>query len=139
MTVVRQTLVTPPGLRTLAPTDPAYRARYEGDLWSRDTAYHQGTVWPWLIGPYIAAYLYAFGSNSFSLAYCSGILDDLEKEMSICCLGSLSEIYDGDSPQRAAGCPAQLWSVAQLIMARALVAGEGPGQSAGVRDTGLGA
>jgi predicted glycogen debranching enzyme len=134
VTVVRKTLVTPRGLRTLAATDANYRGRYEGDMRSRDSAYHQGTVWPWLIGPYVAAYLYAFGTNPFSLAYCSSILDDLENEMNTCCLGSLSEVYDGDAPQQAAGCPAQLWSIAQLIMARSLVSGESQAKGAGQLD-----
>jgi predicted glycogen debranching enzyme len=122
--VVRDALMTPFGLRTLAPGEPGYRGRYEGDILARDSAYHQGTVWPWLIGPFISAYLYAFGSNPLSLAYCNGILENLEQGMTACCLGSLSEIYDGDEPQRPAGCPAQLWSVAQFILARALVSGE---------------
>ena len=83
---------------------------------SRDSAYHQGTVWPWLTGPFIAAYLYTFGRNPSSLAYCNGLLDTLQNEMGACCLGSLSEVYDGDPPQRPGGCPAQLWSVAQFII-----------------------
>lgn len=129
VTKVRETLVTPPGLRTLSPADAHYRGRFAGDMRSRDSAYHQGTVWPWLMGPYVAAYLYAFGANPFSLAYCKGILDRLEEETNVCCLGSLSEVYDGDAPQRPAGCPAQLWSVAQLIIARSLVTGDGQMQN----------
>jgi len=120
---VRQELMTPLGLRTLSANDGAYRGRFEGDMTARDSAYHQGTVWPWLTGPFISAYLYAFGSNPFGLAYCKGLLDGWEKELSACCLGSLSEVYDGDAPQRAGGCPAQLWSVAQFILARWMVSG----------------
>lgn len=121
--VVRRELMTPMGLRTLAPGDAAYRGRFEGDMTSRDSAYHQGTVWPWLTGPFISAYLYAFGSNPFSLAYCNGLLDALESQMGARCLGTLSEVYDGDAPQRPSGCPAQLWSVAQFILARGVVSG----------------
>ncbi len=119
--VVHDKLLTAVGLRTLAPDDPAYRARFEGNMASRDSAYHQGTVWPWLIGPFVAAYLYAFGRNSESLAYCDKILKRVEEELDACCLGSISEVYDAESPQRPGGCPAQLWSVAQLILARQLV------------------
>jgi predicted glycogen debranching enzyme len=121
--VVRNELMTPMGLRTLSPGNKAYRGRFEGDMTARDSAYHQGTVWPWLIGPFISAYLYAFGANAFSIAYCNGLLANLESQMGACCLGSLSEVYDGDAPQRPGGCPAQLWSVAQFILARWLVSG----------------
>jgi predicted glycogen debranching enzyme len=121
ITVVRNELMTPMGLRTLAPTDSSYRGRFEGDMTARDSAYHQGTVWPWLTGPFILAYLYAFGNNPFSLAYCSGLLEGLASQIGACCLGSISEVYDGDAPQRPGGCPAQLWSVAQFILARSVV------------------
>ena len=121
MAVVRDKLLTPAGLRTLAPDDSAYRPRFEGDMAARDSAYHQGTVWPWLIGPFIAGYLYAFGRNAVSLGYCDEILKSVENQMGACCLGSISEVYDAEAPQRPAGCPAQLWSVAQAIVARALI------------------
>jgi predicted glycogen debranching enzyme len=119
--VVRDQLLTPVGLRTLAPGDPAYRPRFAGDMRARDCAYHQGTVWPWLVGPYVAAYLYAFGRNNFSLANCDAILRGVENQFSACCVGSISEVYDAEPPQNPAGCPAQLWSVAQLILARHLL------------------
>jgi predicted glycogen debranching enzyme len=119
--VVSDELMTPLGLRTLSPHDSAYRGRFEGDMAARDGSYHQGTVWPWLTGPFVSAYLYAFGANAFSLGYCRALLENLESQMAACCLGSISEVYDGDSPQRPGGCPAQLWSVAQLIMARSLL------------------
>jgi predicted glycogen debranching enzyme len=125
MAVVRDKLLTPVGLRTLAPDDPAYRPRFEGDMAARDSAYHQGTVWPWLIGPFIAGYLYAFGRDAQSLAYCDEILKNIEGQMEACCLGSISEVYDAEAPQRSAGCPAQLWSVAQAIVARSLIAAAG--------------
>jgi len=119
--IVREKLLTPTGLRTLEAGDEAYRPRFEGDMASRDSAYHQGTVWPWLIGPFIAAYLYAFGRNESSRAFCKQLIGGIEEQLSACCLGSLSEVYDAEAPQRPAGCPAQLWSVAQLIIARELV------------------
>ena len=123
--VVRDNLQTPVGLRTLAPDDPAYRARFEGDMAARDTAYHQGTVWPWLIGPFITGYLYAFGRDALRLAYCDEILKSVESQIEACCLGSISEVYDAEVPQRPAGCPAQLWSVAQVIVARSMIAAAG--------------
>lgn len=119
--ICRDRLLTPVGLRTLAPEDPNYRPRFEGDMTARDAAYHQGTVWPWLIGPFVSAYLYAFGRDEASLSYCREVLNRLEKEMGACCIGSISELYDAETPQRPGGCPAQLWSVAQLICARATI------------------
>jgi len=121
VTVVHDKLLTPMGLRTLAPEDPAYRPRFDGGMASRDSAYHQGTVWPWLIGPFVSAYLYAFGRNADSLGYCDRILKAVEEQLDACCLGSISEVYDGEAPQQPGGCPAQLWSVAQLILARRVV------------------
>jgi glycogen debranching enzyme len=85
---------------------------------SRDSAYHQGTVWPWLMGPFISAYLFAFGETPSSIEVCRHLLKGMEQELTACCLGSLSEVYDAAEPQRPGGCPAQLWSVAQLMIAR---------------------
>lgn len=115
--VLERELLTPVGLRTLDRRDTSYQARFEGSPARRDAAYHQGTVWPWLIGPFMAAYLYAFGETEESLAYCRTILNRVGTEFTACCLGSLAEVYDGEPPQRPAGCPAQLWSVAQFIIA----------------------
>jgi predicted glycogen debranching enzyme len=115
--VVNQNLLTPLGLRTLEPSHPAYRPCFEGDMAARDSAYHQGTVWPWLMGPYVSAYLYAFGRSEASLSTCSRLLAGLEQQLFAYCLGSLCEVYDAEPPQRPAGCPAQLWSIAQLILA----------------------
>lgn len=108
---VQRELLTPVGLRTLERSDPHYRPRYEGDGPARDSAYHQGTVWPWLIGPFVDAYIYAFGNRSELRSICNLDL------MNDCCLGSICEVYDGDPPHRPAGCPAQLWSVAQISLA----------------------
>jgi predicted glycogen debranching enzyme len=115
---VQANLLTPVGLRTLEPKDPAYQTRFQGGVAQRDGAYHQGTVWPWLIGPFIAAHLYAYGESDQVLSFCRQILNGFEPELTACCLGSLSEVYDADPPHRPVGCPAQLWSIAQLIIVR---------------------
>ena len=117
--IVERELLTPVGLRTLERTDPDYKPRYEGDPRDRDAAYHQGTVWPWLIGPFIDAYLNAFGQTPQTLAYCKRVLDTLEAEDSKAgCLGSIAEIYDAGAPRHPRGCPAQAWSVAEVARVR---------------------
>jgi glycogen debranching enzyme len=83
----------------------------------RDRAYHRGTVWPWLIGPFIHAYLFAYGDSAEAPQFCRELLGRMEKEFYRCCLGSLSEVYDAEPPHRPGGCPAQLWSVAQFYLA----------------------
>ena len=119
--IVQQELLTPVGLRTLEPSDPDYKPRYEGSPLERDGAYHQGTVWPWLLGPFVDAYLAAFGATETTLAYCQGLVQRLEEESSKGgCLGSIAEVYDGDEPRRVGGCPAQAWSVAEVERVRAL-------------------
>ncbi len=117
VSVVQKDLLTPVGIRTLEPGDPDYRPRFEGAPEERDSAYHQGTVWPWLIGPFLAAYIYAYGESQQTIAFCRTILIRVQCEWNTCCLGSLSEVYDAEAPYRPGGCPAQLWSVAQLIAA----------------------
>lgn len=113
-------LLTPVGLRTLDPSDPEYRSRYEDGPVNRDEAYHQGTVWPWLIGPFIDAYMTAFGRTEESMRVCRDLVDGLERESATRgCLGSLAEIYDADEPRYPRGCPAQAWSVAELVRVRA--------------------
>ena len=115
---VREHLLTPVGLRTLAPTDAAYRGTYAGDSTARDGAYHQGTVWPWLLGPFISAHLAAFGRTAESVRYCRSLLDGLERHLTAeACLGSISEIFDGDAPHAPRGAPAQAWSVAEVARA----------------------
>ena len=110
---VERELLTPYGLRTLERGDPQYRGRYQGSPMERDGAYHQGTVWPWLLGPFVDAYLLAFGRTDESLEYCAGLLDRFDK--------LIPEVYDGDEPRRAGGCPAQAWSVAEAARIRAIV------------------
>ncbi len=117
---VQQELLTPEGLRTLERRDPDYKPRYEGPPSERDAAYHQGTVWPWLLGPFIDAYLIAFGRTGENLAYCKEIVERLEaRAASEGCLGSIAEIYDGDEPRSPKGCPAQAWSVAEVERVKA--------------------
>ena len=115
MRVVERDLLTPVGLRTLSPDDPAYIGRYRGGMAERDGAYHQGTVWPWLLGPYVRAYLAVFGRSDETLRHCRNLLRPLEQHLGEACLGSVSEVFDGDAPHRPGGAPAQAWSVAELI------------------------
>jgi predicted glycogen debranching enzyme len=117
MRVGREKLLTPMGIRTLDPADPSYCPRFEGTPPQRDAAYHQGTVWPWLVGPFVNAYLYAYGESEESVRFCRQIVSRFEEQLVVCCLGSLAEVYDGETPQRPGGCPAQLWSVAQVALA----------------------
>jgi len=105
------------GLRTLAPDDPRYHGTYGGDQAARDGAYHQGTVWPWLAGPFIRAHLRAYGDAARTRTFVQPLLDALETDA----LGTLCEIADGDPPHAPRGCPAQAWSVAALIDALRLL------------------
>jgi glycogen debranching enzyme len=113
--LVERELLTPYGLRTLSPNDPRYRGTYEGDLETRDKAYHQGTVWPWLLGPYIKAYLRAHGSSGKTIAHCVRLLEPFVEHLREAGLGQISEIFDGDQPHTPRGCIAQAWSVAELL------------------------
>jgi predicted glycogen debranching enzyme len=114
---VERHLLTPYGLRSLAPGDPRYRGRYEGDPASRDSAYHQGTVWPWLMGPFVSAYLYVHGHSPEAQAQVRQWLAELHRYAAEEGLGQVPEVFDGDVPQRAGGCIAQAWSVAELLRA----------------------
>ncbi|NLX04280.1 MAG: hypothetical protein GXY33_03945 [Phycisphaerae bacterium] len=117
----RRHLLTPFGLRSLAPGDPSYHGFYAGDPFQRDSAYHQGTVWAWLIGPFVEAYLktndYSYGAASTVRDMIKPLLDHLYQAG----VGSVSEIFDGDAPHTPRGCIAQAWSVAQLIQAQLLI------------------
>jgi predicted glycogen debranching enzyme len=132
---VERDLLTPFGLRTLAASDPAYKGRYEGGPAERDGAYHQGTVWPWLIGPFVIAYLKTRGHSTSARLRAVDFLRPLVRHMRGSGLGQLPEIVDGDVPRRPAGCFAQAWSVAQVYEA-ALVAGLPNDDSAGFRALG---
>jgi predicted glycogen debranching enzyme len=114
MDVVKARLVTPVGLRSLAPGSPDYKPNYEGDLRSRDAAYHQGTVWAWLVGPYVDAWLKTYPDD---LAGAQSALDGFVTQLNNGCIGSISEIFDAESPFTQRGCVAQAWSVAELLRA----------------------
>ena len=115
--VVERDLLTPYGLRSLAPNEPQYRGRYEGDQWSRDGAYHQGTVWTWLIGPFITAYMKVNGRTTKARQKAAQWLAGFGTHLSDAGLGQVSEIFDGDTPHQPRGCIAQAWSVAELLRA----------------------
>jgi predicted glycogen debranching enzyme len=104
-------LLTPLGLRSLAPGDPGYRPLHRGGPAERDAAYHQGTVWPWLIGPYVDA------ARTVGVP-CDGLLEGLDAHLADWGLGSVSETADGAAPHAATGCPFQAWSVAELLRVR---------------------
>ena len=120
--VVQNHLLTPYGLRTLNPDAASYKGEYTGPLRDRDEAYHQGTVWPYLIGPFIEAYLkvneFSPESKNQATQFIEPLLEHLTEDG---CLGSISEIFDGDEPHRPKGCFAQAWSVAELIRAYRLI------------------
>ena len=110
-----RSLLTSLGLRSLAPSDPNYIGRHRGGPAARDSAYHQGTVWPWLIGPFVEAAIKT-GVDP------AGVLDGLDAHLGEWGLGSVSETADGEPPHAATGCPMQAWSVAELLRAHRLVA-----------------
>jgi predicted glycogen debranching enzyme len=112
MEVVERRLLTPVGLRSLDPAHPDYRATYSGDLRSRDGAYHQGTVWGWLIGPFVDAWLRTHPQRANEARhYLTGLVAHLDEA----CIGSVSEIFDAEEPFTPRGCVAQAWSVAELL------------------------
>jgi predicted glycogen debranching enzyme len=112
MKVVRERLLTPVGLRSLAPGEPDYKSRYYGDLRARDAAYHQGTVWAWLIGPYIDAALKLPGTNRQEIR---DLLTGFERHLDEACVGQISEVFDAEPPFLPRGCVAQAWSVAEVL------------------------
>jgi glycogen debranching enzyme len=112
---VRRELLTPYGLRTLSPRHAEYHGRYEGPPYERDNAYHQGTVWAWLIGPFVTAYLKTHGRTPETLATARGWLRPFREHLFDVGLGQISEIFDGDAPHRPRGCIAQAWSVAEVL------------------------
>jgi glycogen debranching enzyme len=113
--------LTPFGLRSLAPGEPDYKARYFGDLRARDAAYHQGTVWAWLIGPFLDAWLKLHPGER---TVAGRFLDGFKAHLGEACLGTISEIFDAESPFTPRGCVAQAWSVAEVLRTWALVHGE---------------
>lgn len=110
--VVKTRLLTPVGLRSLAPGHPDYKPKYDGDLRARDAAYHQGTVWTWLIGPFLDAWLRIYPEDA---AGARRLLAGLDSHLSEACIGSISEIFDAEAPYLPRGCAAQAWSVAEVL------------------------
>ncbi len=104
-------LLTSYGLRSLSPQDPDYVGRYEGDARQRDAAYHMGTVWAWLLGPFVRAHYRVYGDARLS----QSMLAPIAEHLNGACLGTVGEIFDGDAPHTARGCFAQAWSVAEIL------------------------
>jgi glycogen debranching enzyme len=117
VSVCERELWTPMGLRTLSPSDPAYQGRYQGDQASRDGAYHQGTAWPWLLGPLVTAYVRAHGSTAPARRTARRFLDGLLAHLAEAGIGGISEVADGAPPHTPGGCPWQAWSIAEPLRA----------------------
>ncbi|MGE0141903.1 MAG: amylo-alpha-1,6-glucosidase [Planctomycetota bacterium] len=115
LAITERELLTPRGLRTLAPSDPSYVGRYEGDVVSRDRAYHQGTAWPWLLGAYaeLALAVEGDGARPRLLELLDGLLPELDRAG----LDHVSEVFDGDAPQRPGGTIAQAWNTGEILRA----------------------
>ncbi len=118
-------LLTPLGLRTLCPADPAYRPHYCGSPLARDGAYHQGTAWPWLIGAFVQAWLRVHGDTAANRqAARARFMAPLMAHLDVTGLGHVSEVADGDAPHTPGGCPFQAWSLGELIRVRNMTAPE---------------
>ncbi len=115
--LLKTELLTPVGLRTLSPNDGRYRPRYEGGVHERDVAFHQGTVWPFLLGPFVTAWIKTFGKGAKPRNEARSFLNGLEDHLREACLGQVSEIFDGETPHHPRGCYAQAWSVAEPLRA----------------------
>lgn len=131
--VVEQHLWTPAGLRSLGPGEPGYAGHYQGDVRERDGSYHQGTVWPWLMGPFIEAWVRVHNDNVTAPQTARAtFLQPLLERMQISGLGHLSEIADGDAPYTPRGCPFQAWSMGELLrLDRDVLAEPKPSKNAG--------
>jgi predicted glycogen debranching enzyme len=113
---VEMLLLTPLGLRSLAPGEPGYAAHYEGDSRARDSVYHQGTVWPWLIGPFVEAWVRVHGGNVAAKKKARArFLPPLYEHLNHAGLGHVSEICDAEPPHTPRGCPFQAWSLGELF------------------------
>jgi len=119
LVIVKSHLLTSKGLRSLSPRNLAYVGAYEGNQNERDAAYHQGTVWPWLMGHYVEGSLKLYGKSFIGTA--RKIYKEFENEMSNAGIGTISEIYDGDPPHEARGTISQAWSVAEIIRIKVLI------------------
>jgi len=127
--LVRDRLLTPVGLRTLAPGSPNYHQRFEGDMMARDNAYHNGTVWPWLIGAFAEAHLrihrFSDQSRREALQFLAPIIDTMRAG----CLGQIAEVFDAEAPRFPQGCTAQAWSVAEVFRVGAMALDPAPAGS----------
>ncbi|KPK74890.1 MAG: hypothetical protein AMJ79_12920 [Phycisphaerae bacterium SM23_30] len=122
VTAVSENLLTPFGLRSLSPRDGRYQGHYQGDQFQRDSAYHQGTVWAYLMGPFAEAYLKVNRFSPHAKEQVAEMIQPLLEHLSEDgCLGSVSEIFDGDYPHTPKGCIAQAWSVAELLRIKKMV------------------
>jgi len=119
LNVVKSELLTNRGLRTLSPKNKDYKGHYYGDLKARDKAYHQGTVWPWLLGAYAEAYLKVLGNRGKDTLI--DIYNGFESEMTTDGIGTISEVYDGNPPHLAGGAISQAWSVAELLRIKSMI------------------
>jgi glycogen debranching enzyme len=125
LAMVERHLLTPVGLRSLSPTDRAYRGHYEGGVSDRDGSYHQGPVWPWLIGAFAEAWLKVHGSTAATRAKARELfLKPLLAHLEVAGLGHVSEIADGDAPHTPRGCPWQAWSVGELLRLATVILAE---------------
>jgi glycogen debranching enzyme len=104
-------LLTSHGLRSLDPGDPQYRGHYGGDPFQRDSVYHQGTVWGWLIGAFVQAHLRVYNNEAIARSF----LEPMSQHLQSACVGSLSEIFDGNAPMTPRGAFAQAWTVAEVL------------------------
>jgi predicted glycogen debranching enzyme len=120
LNIVEEQLITPVGQRSLAPSDPEFKARYDGDLRARDAAYHQGTVWSWLIGAYVDARMRL---RPDEVAQTRAKLEGLIAHLGEACVGSVSEVFDAIPPFTPRGCIAQAWGVAELLRALVITGG----------------
>jgi len=116
-------LLTSHGLRSLTPGHPSYQGHYAGSPRERDAAYHQGTVWGWLLGPFVLAHLRAYGDPALAATF----LEPMAQHIKTHGLGTASEIFDGDAPFTPRGCPAQAWTVAEVLRAWTAMAAAGSG------------
>jgi len=123
--VVERELLVPLGVRTLAPGAPEYRGRFEGSRLERDAAYHSGTAWPWLLGPFITAYLRVHGSSAGARARMRRLLEPVRAHLLEQGLGQIAEVVAGDPPHKPAGCFAQAWSCSEILRVLPLLAERG--------------
>jgi len=120
--VVEAELLTPLGLRSLGPREPGYVPHYQGGPGERDAAYHQGTAWPWLLGPFVEAWIRVRGATPEAKREAAlRFLPALEEHLSQAGLGHVSEVADGDAPYTPGGCPFQAWSLGELLRLKTLV------------------